>query len=200
MELVRYDESECQAWFNANEMVSSNPREPSVLEPQVLSLSNICMINRSWTSTTRFSGCGWVWMDSLGNVQLMRTRNYIRRESALHSELEALRWAMENMLQHSTCQNFGTDCKDLIAMIKGPHAWPSFATELERIETLQICFPDFKITYIPRAHNQISDSLARTRSLFIENFILLVGLLIELPFDVKKTQYKSYLIMNNIDH
>nr|VDD42388.1 unnamed protein product [Brassica oleracea] len=35
---------------------------------------------------------------------------------------------MESMLQYSTCQSFGTDCKDLIAMIKGPHAWPSFAT------------------------------------------------------------------------
>nr|VDD31540.1 unnamed protein product [Brassica oleracea] len=40
---------------------------------------------------------------------------------------------MENMLQHSTCQSFGTDCKKMIAMIKEPHVWPSFATELERI-------------------------------------------------------------------
>ncbi|KAF3599097.1 hypothetical protein F2Q69_00038038 [Brassica cretica] len=92
-------------------------------------------------------------MDSSENVQLMGTRNYIRRESALHSEIEALRWAMENMLQHSTCQSFWTDCKELIAMIKEPHAWPSFAIELERIETRQICFPDFKITYVPRAQN-----------------------------------------------
>ena len=88
-------------------------------------------------------------MDSLGKVQLMGTQNYIRRECALHSELEALRWTMENMLQHSTCQNFGTDYKDLIAMINVPHAWLSFATELESIETLQICFPDFKISHIP---------------------------------------------------
>ncbi|KAF3540134.1 hypothetical protein F2Q69_00024046 [Brassica cretica] len=27
------------------------------------------------------------------------------------------------MLQHSPCQSFGTDCKELIAMIKEPHAW-----------------------------------------------------------------------------
>ncbi|KAF3545803.1 hypothetical protein DY000_02004602 [Brassica cretica] len=32
-------------------------------------------------------------------------------------------------------------------MVKEPHAWPSFATELERIKTLQICFPDFNITH-----------------------------------------------------
>ncbi|KAF3532393.1 hypothetical protein DY000_02041145 [Brassica cretica] len=59
-----------------------------------------------------FSGCGWIWMDSEGNIQLMGTRNFTRRESTLHSEVEALRWAMENMLQHSTCESFGTDCKD----------------------------------------------------------------------------------------
>ncbi|KAL0696176.1 hypothetical protein Bca4012_063356 [Brassica carinata] len=101
-------------------MVQSNLQEQNMEKPQVLNLSNICMIDGSWTSTSRFSGYGWVWMDSLGKAQLMETRNYIRRESALHSELEALRWAMENMLQHSTCQSFGTDCKDLIAMIKEP--------------------------------------------------------------------------------
>ena len=41
------------------------------------------------------------------------------------------------------------DCKDLIAMIKEPQVWPSFAIELERIETLQICFPEFKIIHVP---------------------------------------------------
>ena len=63
-------------------------------------------------------------MDSSGNTQLMvmGIRNLTRRESALHSEVEALRWAMENMLQHSTCQRFGTDCKELIAMLKEPQA------------------------------------------------------------------------------
>nr|VDD58337.1 unnamed protein product [Brassica oleracea] len=58
---------------------------------------------------------------------------------------------MENMLQHSTCQRFETDCKDLIAMITDPHAWPNFSTELEVIQILQMCFPDFKISYFPRA-------------------------------------------------
>ncbi|KAF2596656.1 hypothetical protein F2Q68_00009016 [Brassica cretica] len=92
-------------------------------------------------------------MESGGNIQLMGTRNFTRRESALHSEVEALLWAMENMLQHSTCQSFGTDCKELIAMIKKPHAWPTFATELERIETLQICFPDFNIIHSTSAQS-----------------------------------------------
>ena len=105
-------------------------------------------------------------MDSEGNIQLMGTRNFTRRESVFHSEVEALRWAMKNMLQHSTCQSFGTDCKELIAMIKEPHAWPSFATELEKIETLQICFPNFNIIHVPRARNQISNFLAKTAKSF----------------------------------
>ncbi|KAF3548307.1 hypothetical protein DY000_02008667 [Brassica cretica] len=140
---------------------------------QAISLGNICLLDGSWTSSAHISGCGWVWMDSAENTQLMGTKNFTRLESALHSEVEALRWAMENMLQYSTCQRFGTDCKELIAMIKDPHAWPSFATELERIETLQICFPEFSIIHVPRARNQISDFLAKTaRSFHRELFFI----------------------------
>ena len=75
-------------------------------------------------------------------VQLMGTHNLRRCEIALHSKLEALRWAIENMLQHSTCQRFGTDCKYLIAMIVGPQVWPNFSTQLEVIQIFQMCFPD----------------------------------------------------------
>uniref|UniRef100_A0A0D3BWZ4 RNase H type-1 domain-containing protein n=1 Tax=Brassica oleracea var. oleracea TaxID=109376 RepID=A0A0D3BWZ4_BRAOL len=105
-------------------------------------------------------------MDSGENTKLMGTQNFTPCESALHSEVEALRWAMENMLQHSPCQSFGTDCKELIEMKKEPQEWPSFATELEKIETLQICFPDFKITHVPRVRNQFYDFLAKTTRTF----------------------------------
>ena len=166
LETVRHAESECQAWFNANEVVQPMVQEVISAETQVISLGNICLLDGSWTASAQYTGCGWAWLDSGGNIQLLGTRNLNRRESALHSEVEALRWAMENMLQHSTCQNFGTDCKELIAMIKDPHAWPSFATELERIETLLICFPDFNIIHVPRARNHFSDFLAKTARSF----------------------------------
>ena len=71
-------------------MVPPMLQDYSIEEPQLLSFGNICMIYGSWTSTSQFSGYGWVWMDSFGMVQLMGTQNYIRRESALHSEVEAL--------------------------------------------------------------------------------------------------------------
>ncbi|XP_048615720.1 uncharacterized protein LOC106350744 [Brassica napus] len=166
LELVRHAESECHAWFEANEVVQAVSQDTINEEPQAVCLGNICLLDGSWTLSANFSGCGWTLMDSSGNSQLMGTKNFPRRESALHSEVEALRWAMESMLQHSTCQSFGTDCKELISMVKDPQAWPSFATELERIETLQICFPDFNITYVPRAQNQTADFLAKTARSF----------------------------------
>ena len=132
----------------------------------------------------------WWHLDIYITVQRvwMGARNYIRRESPLHSELEALRWAMESILQYSTCQSFGTDYKDLIAMIKEPRAWPCFATKLERIETLQICFPDFKITHIPREKNRTSDFFARMaisfhRELHFVGFLFWFGYQDHLKFE-----------------
>ncbi|XP_018511975.2 uncharacterized protein LOC103853843 [Brassica rapa] len=161
LELVRYAEGECQAWYNARDTVPNLPNAQTNEETQILRLSNICMVDGSWTSTAQFSGMGWVWKDTLGKIQLMGSRKLQRRETSLHSELEALKWAMESMLQHSTCQRFGTDCKDLIAMIEQPQDWPNFSTELEIIQTLRLCFLDFKISYFPRTQNEIADSLVR---------------------------------------
>ena len=122
LELVRYAESECQAWYNTKEAIPAPLQAHIVEEAQVLSLSNICMVDSSWTSTAQFSGMRWVWKDSMGRIQLMGTRNLRRRDTTLHSELDALKWAMESMIQHSTCQRYGTYCKDLIAMITDPQA------------------------------------------------------------------------------
>ena len=110
-------------------------------------------------------------------------------------------------MQYSTCQSFGTDCKDLIAILKEPHDWPNFATKLERIEILHICFPDFKITHILWAQNQISDSLTRTarsfhRELHFVGCFILVWLprppqvwVIEWPFVIRK---KLVRLLSNI--
>ena len=107
-----------------------------------------------------------VWKDSMEKIQLMETRNLRRRETALLLEVEVLRWSIKSMLQYSSCQSFGTYCKDLIAMINKPQAWSSFATELETIHTLHICFPDVKIFHIPIAQNGILDSLSKISRFF----------------------------------
>ena len=64
MELVRHAESECQAWFDANEVVQPVVQDNNTEEIQVISLGNICLLDVSWTASAHFSGCGWVWMDS----------------------------------------------------------------------------------------------------------------------------------------
>lgn len=124
------------------------------------------MVDDLWTSTAHFNCCGWVWINNLGKTQLMGMRNLRRRESVLHSEVEVLQWALEIMLQHSSCRKFGTDCKYLISMINEPYAWPNFATELETIKTLLLCFLNFKISHFPKAQNGIIDSLHRTARSF----------------------------------
>ena len=60
LELVWYVESECQAWFNANEMVPPIVQENNREEPQARSMGNICLLDGCWTSSAQFSGCGWV--------------------------------------------------------------------------------------------------------------------------------------------
>ena len=107
-------------------MIPDTPQEVPNDEAQAISLDNICTVDGSWISIAQFNGCGWVWKDSLRQIQLMGMHNFSRREFALHSEVEALKWAMENMLLHSSCQSFGTYCKDLIAMIKGASSFAKF--------------------------------------------------------------------------
>ena len=58
LELVRYAESECQAWFSANELIPPVVQDNNNEENQVLSLGNICLLDGSWTASDRFSGCG----------------------------------------------------------------------------------------------------------------------------------------------
>ncbi|KAF3610739.1 hypothetical protein DY000_02045129 [Brassica cretica] len=119
------------------------------------------MINGSWTRGAFFSGYGRTWTNSRGVTQLLRARNQRRRISSLHSELEALSWAMECMLEISTCQSFGTYYKELISMIKDSRAWPNFSTELEEFMKLKTRYTEFSIVFIPRSENVSSDSLTK---------------------------------------
>ena len=60
LELVRYTESECQAWFEANKVVQPVVQDINAEESQVISLGNIWLLDGSWTASAHFSGCGWV--------------------------------------------------------------------------------------------------------------------------------------------
>ena len=60
LELVKYAESECQAWHNEKENISPPLQGQPEEEIHALSLGNICMVDGSWTSTAQFSGMRWV--------------------------------------------------------------------------------------------------------------------------------------------
>ena len=102
------------------------------------------------------------------------------------------------MLQLSTCQTFGTDCKDLVFMIQDPGAWPNFSTELKELMKLKSRFTNFSIVFIPYSKNVSSDSLAKIAKSFHRD-IYYIGCsvpiwifrppqsrVIEQSFDVKK--------------
>lgn len=118
---------ECQAWF-------SDLHLEYVIPPQVLRLELIFLVDGSWTYTSLYNG----------QTQLMGTRNIRRRELPLLIEL-ALQWTMESILHHSTCQCFGMDCKEVIAMVGGPDVWPIFSTELKDIKDRTNRVQDLKI-------------------------------------------------------
>ena len=74
--------------------------------------------------------------------------------------MEYMLQVMEYMLQVLTCQSFGTDCKDLISMIKDPGACPKFSIEPEEFMKLKTKFTEFSIVFVLRLENVSSNSLA----------------------------------------
>ena len=134
-------------------------------------------------------GFGWITLErfNLWDAKLKKAREYFTL--ILHSLVEALRLVMESMLQHLSCQSFETDCKDLIAKLKEPQDWPSFAIWLKAIKTLQICFPDFKIYHIPA-------KTARSfyRELYYISFSIRYGLSNRIAVRCKKKKTKCTLM------
>ena len=109
-----------------------------------------------------YSGQGW-YSTLEGYDGLMGARNTRASQSPLHSEIEALIWAMEcmrNLRQFRV--TFATDCAQLVKMVSEPEEWPAFASYLEDIAFLKRSFNSSEIINIPRTQNLRVDSLART--------------------------------------
>ena len=74
--------------------------------------------------------------------------------SPLHSEVEALIWAMECMKNLRQFQvTFATDCSQLVKMVSEPEEWPAFATYLDDVKILKESFTRSDIIYVPRTQN-----------------------------------------------
>ena len=90
-------------------------------------------------------------------------RNARASLSPLHSEVEALIWAMECMKNLRQSQvTFATDCSQLVKMVSEPEEWPAFESYLEDIKLLKGSFLHSEIVHVPRTENIRADSLARS--------------------------------------
>ena len=85
-----------------------------------------CFIDGSWKDKEQFSGQGWY--STLAAFDgLLGARNVRASLSPLHSEVEALIWAMECMKNLRQFQvTFATDCSQLVKMVSEPEEWPVF--------------------------------------------------------------------------
>lgn len=83
-------------------------------------------------------------------------RGLSRRMSPLHSEMEALLWAMSCILeQELDCHEFETYCFDL-------EEWPAFSIFSNKFREMHGRFPHFSLTLISYSFNLKADCMARS--------------------------------------
>jgi len=121
-----------------------------------------CFIDRSWKASDQFSGTGWFCLSSLGESPTMGATNVRRSLSPLHTEVEALLWAMK-CINGADNQDvaFFTDCSDLVKMVSSPTEWPTFSVYLEELQNNREEFTNFSLSLISRSANVNTDKLAR---------------------------------------
>ncbi|KAG7564671.1 Ribonuclease H-like superfamily [Arabidopsis suecica] len=171
LEVLRLAEKEAQSWQLAqNELHTDNygfldnenrnrVREIS-LESNYLGYR--CFTDGSWKGTDTFSGTGWYCTSSNGEMPTMGAANIRRSLSPLHTEVEALLWAMKCMIGADNQDvAFFTDCSDLVKMVSSPTEWPAFSVYLEDFQSDREEFSSFSLSLIPRSANVKADKLAR---------------------------------------
>ena len=107
----------------------------------------------------------------------MGAANLRRSLSPLHTEVEALLWAMKCMIGADNQEvAFFTDCSDLVKMVSSPTEWPAFSAYLEEFQSDNEEFISFSLSLISRNANVKAEYLARkirTESLhitYVNNF------------------------------
>ena len=119
-ETLRLAELESALWAEA-QIVTDQKRESQVLTRHTLETTRRwCFIDGSWKEKELFSVQGW-YSTLPGFDGLLGTRNVRACLSSLHSEVEALIWAMECMKNLRQFQvTFATDCSQLVKMVSEP--------------------------------------------------------------------------------
>lgn len=123
-----------------------------IVNSQALCLKNICLVDGSWTCTSKFSGCWWVWKNMSGQTPLMGMRNL--RSAYLEDRVYVKSFKMPEFwmrLQGLNHHHYKTSI--MAKLLK----WT------KEIKTLQRRFQSFKLSYI-----------LRRQDYWIGNFVMLV--------------------------
>ncbi|XP_010468606.1 PREDICTED: uncharacterized protein LOC104748702 [Camelina sativa] len=116
IEIINQAATDKLIWEDAKSFSVNNPLPPPVVE--VRDSSIFCQVDGSWKGTDPFQGLGWWCCNGHDITLLLRARSLRRGLSPLHTELQALIWAMESLLAAGvSCQAFETDCAELVAMV-----------------------------------------------------------------------------------
>ncbi|KAG7556849.1 Ribonuclease H domain [Arabidopsis suecica] len=171
LEVLRLAEKEAQLWQSAQlELHNENLGSVDlVTRPRVRDVSlesNFsgyrCFVDGSWKENDKFSGTGWFCTSSNGEPPTMGAANLRRSLSPLHTEVEALLWAMKCMIGADNQEvAFFTDCSDLVKMVSSPTEWPAFSVYLEEFQSVKNEFSNFSLSLISRSANVKADNLAR---------------------------------------
>ncbi|CAA7055611.1 unnamed protein product [Microthlaspi erraticum] len=117
-----------------------------------------CNTDGSWSKNQDKSGVGWILRDHNGNMIWMGAKAYHRLESALETELEALRWAIISVTRLNYEKvTFETDSSTAANLVNGRDRWPSLGPIIADIQQLLQKFRWIHIEYTPRESNTVAD-------------------------------------------
>ncbi|KAG7584349.1 Ribonuclease H-like superfamily [Arabidopsis suecica] len=171
LEVLHLKEKEAQAWQVAQSElhIDNQGSLDTVTRNRVREVSldssysgHRCFVDGSWKRTDIFSGTGWYCTSANGEMPTMGAANIRRSLSPLHTEVEALLWAMKCMIGADNQDvAFFTDCSDLVKMVSSPTEWPAFSVYLEDLKSDKEGFSNFSLSLISRSANVKADNLAR---------------------------------------
>ncbi|KAG7592953.1 Ribonuclease H domain [Arabidopsis thaliana x Arabidopsis arenosa] len=171
LEVLRLAENEAQLWQSAQiELINANQGPVDLVTRSRVRTASLeatysgyrCFVDGSWKGSDQFSGTGWFCTSSSGEPPTMGAANIRRSLSPLHTEVEALLWAMKCMIGADNQEvAFFTDCSDLVKMVSSPTEWPAFSVYLEEFQSDKEEFLSFSLSLISRRANVKADSLAR---------------------------------------
>ena len=119
-ETLRLAELESTLWAVAQVKKNQTPEIQAHTRTPLVTSGRWCFIDGSWKDKDIFSGQGW-YSTLPGFDGLSEARNVRACLSPLHSEIEALIWAMESMRNLRQFQvTFATDCSQLVKMVSEP--------------------------------------------------------------------------------